>query len=40
MDEGYAYEDPKPSTGSGVSDVAVSQTAEDRDVTSSLTNEV
>ena len=40
MDEGYAYEDPKPSTGLGPSDVAVGQTVEDHDVTSSLTNEV
>ena len=38
MDEGYPYDDPKPSTDSGPSDVAVGQTVEDHDVTSSLTN--
>ena len=34
---GYAYEDPKQSTGLGPSDVIVGQTAEE---TSSLTDEV
>ena len=38
MDGGYPYDDPKPSTDSRPSDVIVGQTAEDYDVTSSLTN--
>ena len=40
MRDRYPYDDPKPSTGSGPSGVAVGQTAEDHDVTLSRTNEV
>ena len=37
MGVGYPYDDPKPSTGLGTSDVIVGQTAQE---TSSLTDDV